>query len=102
MELANIYSSNRRRNLWLAGGFATLTVAGAFLFYATGIFTTHNRHEEVAARGATVMPFDLEQTMHVFQKLEDGGLQKVVVKEPSNELPRPKGRGFSQNNLSCS
>jgi len=85
MELANIDSSNRRRNFWLAGGFATLTVIGALLFYATGIFTTHNRHEEVATRGATVMPFDLEQTMHVFQKLENGGLQKVVVKDPSNK-----------------
>jgi len=85
MELANIDSSNRRRNFWLAGGVATLTVIGALLFYATGIFTTHNRHAEVAARGATVMPFDLEKTVHVFEKLDDGGLQKVVVKDPSNK-----------------
>ena len=85
MELANIDSSNRRRNFWLAGGVATLTVIGALLFYATGIFTTHNRHAEVAARGATVMPFDLEKTVHVFEKFNDGGLQKVVVKDPSNK-----------------
>jgi len=85
MELGNIDSSNRRRNFWLAGGVATLTVIGALLFYATGIFTTHNRHAEVAARGATVMPFDLEKTVHVFEKLDDGGLQKVVVKDPSNK-----------------
>ena len=84
MELANLYPSNRRRNFWLAGGFATLTVVSAFLFYATGIFTTHNRHEVVAARGAQVMPFDLEKTVHVFEKFNDGGLQKVVVKDPSN------------------
>jgi hypothetical protein len=31
------------------------------------------------------MPFDLEQTMHVFQKLDDGGLQKVIVKDPLNK-----------------
>jgi len=31
------------------------------------------------------MPFDLEQTTHVFQKLEDGGLQKVRVKDPLNK-----------------
>lgn len=85
MELANIYSSNRRRNFWLAGGFATLTVIGTLLLYATGIFTTQNRQEEVAARGATVMPFDLEKTVHVFEKFDDGGLQKVVVKDPSNK-----------------
>jgi hypothetical protein len=85
MEPANIYSSNRRRNFWLAGGFATLTIIGALLLYTTGIFTTHNRHEEVAARGAEVMPFDLEKTVHVFEKLDNGGLQKVVVKDPSNK-----------------
>ena len=43
------------------------------------------RQAEVATRGAKVMPFDLEQTMHVFQKLEDGGLQKVVVKDSANK-----------------
>lgn len=85
MEPANIYSSNRRRNFWLVGGFATLTIIGALFFYATGTFTTHNRHEEVAARGAQVMPFDLKQTLHVFEKLDNGGLQKVVAKDPSNK-----------------
>lgn len=85
MELANIYSSNRRRSFWLAGGFATLTVIGALLLYATGIFTSQNRQEEVAARGATVMPFDLEKTVHVFEKLDKGGLQRVVVKDLSNK-----------------
>jgi hypothetical protein len=49
------------------------------------IASAQTRQEEVATRGAQVMPFDLEQTMHVFQKLEDGGLQKVVVKDPSNK-----------------
>jgi len=36
------------------------------------------------AKGAQVMPFDLDQTMHHFQALEDGGLQAVTVKDPSN------------------
>ena len=31
------------------------------------------------------MPFDLEQTTHVFQKLDDGGLQEVIVKDPANK-----------------
>ena len=31
------------------------------------------------------MPFDLEKTVHVFEKLDDGGLQKVVVKDLSNK-----------------
>jgi hypothetical protein len=36
------------------------------------------RRAEVAARGGTVMPFDLERTTHVFQRMPDGGLQTVT------------------------
>lgn len=39
------------------------------------------RQAEVAQRGAEVMPFDLEQTQHIFTKTEKGGLQQVVIKE---------------------
>lgn len=37
------------------------------------------RQAEVAEAGKAVMPFDLDQTTHVFEKLEDGGLQTVVA-----------------------
>jgi hypothetical protein len=30
------------------------------------------------------MPFDLEQTMHVFQSMDNGGLQAVTAKDPAN------------------
>lgn len=33
---------------------------------------------EVAARGAAIMPFDLDRTTHVFDTLPDGGRQQVV------------------------
>lgn len=36
------------------------------------------RLDEVAAIGATVMPFDLDATTHVFEKMVDGGLQQVT------------------------
>ena len=42
------------------------------------------RLDEVARRGAQVMPFSLEQTTHIFAKTEKGGLQQVIVKETSN------------------
>jgi hypothetical protein len=42
------------------------------------------RLDEVAARGRHVMPFDLEQTRHVFSKTGQGGLQQVIVKDPAN------------------
>lgn len=42
------------------------------------------RLDEVARKGVHVMPFDLEQTTHVFSKTEQGGIQQVVVKELKN------------------
>ena len=36
------------------------------------------RLAEVAAKGAVVMPFDLERTTHIFKKMDNGGLQQVV------------------------
>lgn len=38
------------------------------------------RQEEVAVRGAEVMPFKLGATTHVFTKTPTGGLQQVVAK----------------------
>ncbi|MGR9085986.1 MAG: aspartate carbamoyltransferase [Gammaproteobacteria bacterium] len=42
------------------------------------------RLDEVARRGAHVMPFSLEQTTHIFSKTEKGGLQQVIVKDSAN------------------
>lgn len=38
-----------------------------------------DRRAQVAEAGRAVMPFDLEATTHVFEKLEQGGLQTVVA-----------------------
>lgn len=66
--------------------FAALVLSvGLIVVFKTAMAPAQTRQEEVAVRGAKVMPFDLEQTTHVFQKLDDGGLQKVVVKDPSNK-----------------
>ena len=42
------------------------------------------RQEEVAARGAEVMPFKRRATTHVFTKTPTGGLQQVIAKDPSD------------------
>lgn len=42
------------------------------------------RLDEVAQRGAHVMPFDLEKTTHVFSKTVKGGVQQVIVKDKSD------------------
>ena len=43
------------------------------------------RQQGVAQRGAQVMPFDLNQTMHYFEPLEDGGLQRVTAKDAASK-----------------
>ena len=42
------------------------------------------RLNEVTQRGMHVMPFDLKQTQHIFNKTETGGVQQVIVKDPGN------------------
>jgi len=69
----------------LAAGALVAAGAAVWILFATTILTAQTRQAEVAKRGAQVMPFDLEQTTHVFQKVEDGGLQKLVVKDPANK-----------------
>lgn len=76
--------SKKTRKLIANGALIFLSVA-VIILYKAATLLAQTRQEEVATRGAKVMPFDLEQTTHVFQKLDDGGLQKVVVKDPSNK-----------------
>jgi hypothetical protein len=42
------------------------------------------RLNEVTQRGMHVMPFDLKQTQHLFNKTETGGLQQVIVRDAGN------------------
>jgi len=69
---------------FIASG-ALMVCSAVLIASSIGIVQAQSHQEEVAKKGAQVMPFDLEQTTHVFQALEDGGLQKVVVKNPSNQ-----------------
>jgi hypothetical protein len=43
------------------------------------------RQAEVAERGATVMPFALNKTLHQFNKTESGGVQKVLVRDADDQ-----------------
>lgn len=62
-----------------------------FLVVLFALTSTHaeekadeKRLDEVAQRGAHVMPFDLEKTTHVFSKTPKGGIQQVVAKDKSD------------------
>ncbi len=57
----------------VAGLLSPLTGCGA------GDPSGTDRQREVAGRGASVMPFDLERTTHRFAKTGTGGVQTVVA-----------------------
>ena len=42
------------------------------------------RQAEVARRGADVMPFSLAATTHVFTKTANGGVQRVIARNPAD------------------
>ena len=46
---------------------------------------TPDRQEQIEAAGSAVMPFDLERTTHLFEKLDNGGLQQVVSDDGDSE-----------------
>jgi len=43
------------------------------------------RQQEVAQKGAMVMPFNIKNSTHVFQKNQSGGIQQVVAKDPNDK-----------------
>ena len=47
---------------------------------------TAARHAEIAARGAAVMPFDLDAATHRFTKTPDGGVQTVTADDPHDDV----------------
>ena len=43
-----------------------------------------NSQAEVAQRGTQVMPFALAKTMHLFSPTPDGGIQRVIARNPQD------------------
>jgi len=43
------------------------------------------RLNKVTQQGKQVMPFDLNQTLHIFTKTEQGGVQQVISKDTENQ-----------------
>jgi hypothetical protein len=48
-----------------------------------------SRQAEVRQRGASVMPFDLNQTQHIFRKTDFGGIQQVVLRDSADAEQLP-------------
>lgn len=61
----------------------TAVVLALAAFTATAAPTA--RQQEVAKKGAMVMPFNVHNSTHVFQKNTTGGIQQVVAKDSKDK-----------------
>jgi hypothetical protein len=55
------------------------------LFVLSAFAAPTPRQQAVAQKGAMVMPFDVHNSTHVFQKNTTGGLQQVLAKDPKDQ-----------------
>jgi len=73
-----------RSRRWWIGAVAAAVIAAA----AAGgwyVFADHSSAQDpMTARALQVMPFDLTRTTHTFTKTDTGGVEKVVVNDPSD------------------
>jgi len=77
----------RRPVVLIVLGAALLAVLATLgVLYATGLFQPAllMRQTMVHDMGSQVMPFDLDKTTHVFEMTDTGGVQRVLVKDPSD------------------
>ena len=93
-----VSSAGRRPQtaLMIATVFAALGLLALAAWVFFGQSRPANRQAEVAARGAEVMPFDLERTTHIFDDLPDGGLQQVVADDATDTAQIALIRGHLQ------
>ena len=64
-----------------------IVLSALFLAPAIAVHAADStRQRDVAKRGAQVMPFDLEQTVHEFRGFRDGGVERVSAKDPKNRV----------------
>ena len=61
-----------------------LAVIVLALVVSTVVRDEPSRQEQIATRGAEVMPFDLDATTHVFEPTPTGVVQTVVADDPSD------------------
>jgi hypothetical protein len=74
----------RRAVLLVAATAAAALSAGCADDPSTPTPASSSRLAEVAERGASVMPFDLDRTTHHFTKTDSGGVQTVVADDPQD------------------
>lgn len=60
-----------------------LLAAGAYMICWTCRSLAQAPQEHVHSSAHTVMPFDISKTVHIFRMTEQGGVQRVVIRDAS-------------------
>jgi len=63
---------------------ATALISLTLTFSIASLAQDSSRQDEVAKRGADVMPFSHTATLHVFAKTPDGGTLRLIVRDPGD------------------
>lgn len=81
------YGSGDEVSLVPRSSFHTLFAALAsfvIVLLASCASPTHTGHQAmIHEMGHRVMPFELSKTQHIFEMTDNGGIQQVIVKDPS-------------------
>ncbi len=86
----------RTRRWWIPAVAILLIAAGGGAWYGLAHKHHHTADAAMAARAQQVMPFDLNRTTHTFTQTPQGGVEQVVVKEPSDARDRDLIRSHLQ------
>ena len=86
MTSSGVSSDSRRSRMLSSDLRRALEAVAAAILLLLGACGSHadDRQEEVADRGAEVMPFDLDKTTHRFTKTDRGGIQAVRADDPAD------------------
>jgi hypothetical protein len=62
----------------------TALISLSLAFSIASLAQDSSRQDEVAKRGADVMPFSHMATLHVFTKADNGGTLRLIVRDPAD------------------
>ena len=73
----------RHMNKHLRDFFLEPLVVGVIILISITYSFAQTRQEHVHRMAHSVMPFDMDKTVHIFRMTETGGVQKVIAEDPS-------------------
>lgn len=82
MKTGKVWTGATQRTILVASAAVLVTLG---VVYGTGALSgSQSRQEAIAEKGAGVMPFDLEKTIHVFEATSNGGVETVTAEDPAD------------------